>query len=49
MALIFFFAWGWKGMAQWLKALITFPEDPGTIPSTHLATHNCLELQFQEI
>ena len=23
-------------MAQWLRALAAFPEDPGTIPSTHM-------------
>lgn len=30
-------------------ALVTLPEDPGSVPSTHMSTHNCLELQFQGI
>jgi hypothetical protein len=25
-----------------LRALDALPEDPGLIPSTHIATHNCL-------
>lgn len=29
-------------MAQWLSVLATLPEDPGSIPSTYMATHNCL-------
>jgi hypothetical protein len=33
--------------AQWLRALAALPEDLGSIPSTHTAAHNCLELQFQ--
>jgi hypothetical protein len=28
--------------AQWLRALAAFPEDPGSIPSAHMAAHNCL-------
>jgi hypothetical protein len=31
-------------MAQWLKALAAFPEALGSIPSTHVAAHNCLLL-----
>jgi hypothetical protein len=29
-----------------VKALATLPEDKGSIPSTHMAAHNHLELQF---
>jgi hypothetical protein len=29
-------------MAQWLRALSILPKDPGSIPSTHMAAHNCL-------
>ena len=29
-------------MAQWLRALTALPKDPGSIPSTHMTTHNCL-------
>jgi hypothetical protein len=29
-------------VAQWLRALTTFPEDLGSISSTHMAAHNCL-------
>jgi hypothetical protein len=36
-------------MTQRLRALAVLPEDSGSIPSTHMATHSCLELQFQEI
>ena len=33
----------WSGeMAQWLRALVVLPEDPGSIPSTHMLIHNCL-------
>lgn len=31
-------------MTQWLRALAALPEDPGLIPSTHVAAHNSLEL-----
>lgn len=34
-------------MAQWLTALAILPEDPHSIPRTHMAAHNCLSLQFQ--
>lgn len=26
-----------------LRALVALQEDPGSIPSSHLADHNCLE------
>ena len=29
-------------MAQQLRVLAALPEDPGKIPSTHMAVHNCL-------
>ena len=32
-------------MAQWLRGLAAFPEDPASISSTHMAAHNHLELQ----
>lgn len=34
-------------MSQQLKALVTPPENKGSIPSTHRTAHNCLQLQFQ--
>jgi len=33
-------------MAQQLRARVALPEVLGSIPSTHIATHNCLPLQF---
>jgi hypothetical protein len=36
-------------MVQLLRALAALPKDPGSIPRTHTAAHNCLELQFQGI
>jgi hypothetical protein len=36
-------------MAQWLRALAALPEDPSSIPSTHMADHNGLYLQIQGI
>jgi len=36
-------------MAQQLGALAALAEDIGSIPSTHMTTHNHLSLQFQEI
>jgi hypothetical protein len=29
-------------MAEWLRALLALPEDPGSIPSTLMAAYNCL-------
>ena len=29
-------------VAQQLRALASLPEDPGSVPSTHMAAHNCL-------
>ena len=34
--------WGAGEMAQWLRALTAPPEDPGSIPSTHMAARSCL-------
>jgi hypothetical protein len=31
-----------REMAQRLRALAAFAEDLSTIPSTHMAAHNCL-------
>lgn len=36
--------WGWKDGSE-VKHMIALPEDPRLIPSTHMAVHNCLELQ----
>jgi hypothetical protein len=36
-------------MAQQLRALAALPEDPGSIPNIHMATHTCLWLKFQAI
>jgi hypothetical protein len=34
---------GWRdGLVVKSTALAAFPEDPGSIPSTYLAAHNCL-------
>jgi hypothetical protein len=33
---------GTGAMVQWLKALTALPEVQGSIPSIHMATHNCL-------
>jgi hypothetical protein len=33
-------------MAQLSRALIALPGDVGSIPSPHMAAHNCLSLQF---
>ena len=32
-------------MAQWLRALPALPEDPGSIPRTHMVAHNYLLLK----
>ena len=29
-------------MARWLRALVVLPEDLSSIPSTYMATYNCL-------
>lgn len=34
--------WGVGEMAPQLKILIVLPENPGSIPSTHMASHNHL-------
>lgn len=40
----------WVGeMAQWLVITTGFVEVLGSVPSMHLAAHNCLELQFRGI
>ena len=36
-------------MTQWLRALTAFQEVLDLIPSTQMAAHNCLKLQFQRI
>jgi hypothetical protein len=36
-------------MAHPLKALAAPLEDPGSIPSTHMIAHNCLQPQFRGI
>jgi hypothetical protein len=33
-------------MAQQLRSLNALPEDPSSILSTHVAAHNCLQLQY---
>ncbi|ERE81816.1 hypothetical protein H671_2g7892 [Cricetulus griseus] len=40
---------GAEEMAQWLKALVTHPDDPGSVPSTHMEAHNRPYLQPQVI
>ena len=34
-------------MTQWLRALVSLPKDPGSIPGTPMVTHKCPWLQFQ--
>ena len=34
-------------MAQWLRTLAVLPKDPGSIPSPHMAAHNCVRVQLQ--
>jgi hypothetical protein len=29
-------------MVNWLRALFAFGEESGSVPSTHIAAHNCL-------
>lgn len=38
-----------SGSYQWLRALATSLGDQALIPSTHVAIHNCLEVQSQGI
>ena len=38
-----------KELAQWLSVPATLPEDPGWIPSPHMATYNHLYLQSHAI
>jgi hypothetical protein len=33
--------WRAREMAQQLRTLASFLEDPGLIPSTHMSAHNC--------
>ena len=35
-------------MTQWLKSPSAIVEDPGSVPNTHMVTHNHIEHQFQE-
>jgi hypothetical protein len=34
--------WGDREMAQQLRALVAPLEDPGSVPSSHMAAHHCL-------
>jgi hypothetical protein len=36
-----------RKLALQLRAMITLPEDPGSIPSTYMKPHICLYFQFQ--
>lgn len=36
-------------MTHQLRTLADLPKDPASVPSTHMAAHNHLELQFQGI
>lgn len=36
-------------MAPWLRALVTVREELDSVASTHVAAHNCLQLQFRGI
>jgi hypothetical protein len=40
---------GTAEMALQLRVLAVIPKDLGSIPSTHMAAPNCLQLQFQRI
>ena len=40
---------GTREMIQFLRALDALLKDPGLIPSTYMAAHNSLYLQFQDI
>jgi hypothetical protein len=41
------YSWA-REMAQWLRALAALPEDPGSMPSNHMAAPNCI-FQLQGI
>lgn len=43
------FLYGAREMSQHLGRLIALSEDPGLIPSTHVRSHSCLQLQTQKI
>lgn len=36
-------------MAPWLRVLASVGEDLDSVASTHVAAHNCLQLQFRGI
>ena len=36
------FYWVWREKDYRLRALVALPEDPGSIPSTHMVSHTCL-------
>jgi hypothetical protein len=40
----YFWGWGWGlgERAQWLGPPTALPENPDSIPSIHMAAHNCL-------
>jgi hypothetical protein len=40
---------GAREMTPRLRLLAAFPEDWGSIPSTHSVSHNCLSFQFQGV
>ena len=37
----YIYLWVLGEMDQWLGAFVALAEDPGSIPSTHMAAHNC--------
>lgn len=37
---------GVREMAQWSRALATLSEEPGSILSTQMADHNCMQFLF---
>lgn len=43
------FLYGSREMSQHLGRLIALSEDPGLIPSIHVRSHSCLQLQTQRI
>jgi hypothetical protein len=42
------YSWKWRARerARWLRALDGLPKSQGSIPSTHMVAHTCLQLQF---